>query len=347
MTTSRHSDGARELGIVGTGRVAKSLGVLLNRRGFQIAAVAGRSVESAKETARFVGSTEAAVISDLPRYASRILIAVSDDSIAPVAQALAQGNLRSGIVLHTAAAGGPEALACLREEDNSVGVLHPLQTIPNAARGIETLPGATFAYAGDEAAIAWAGTLIAALGGKPLAIPSPQWHLYHAAAVFASNYHLTLIDAALELMQGAGLARGAALDALRPIIRATTENVLSSGPELALTGPILRGDAATVRKHFRALERCLPETKNLYAAAGLRTVALAMRSGLSSEAAREITEALTGTSDQPSAGRSAGTAATSRRATSDADRLSRSEGGADSQSAASPTLRDAWFKGDS
>src|SRR6185437_1456273 len=152
---------------------------------------------------------------------------------------------------------------------------------------------------------------------------SPQWHLYHAAAVFASNYHVTLIDAALELMQGAGLARGAALDALRPIVHATTENVLSSGPERALTGPILRGDAGTVRKHFQALERCLPETKDLYAAAGLRTVMLAMRSGLSSEAAREITEALTGTSDQPSAGRSAGTAATSRRATSDADGLSR------------------------
>jgi hypothetical protein len=109
MTTSRHSDGARELGIVGTGRVAKSLGVLLNRRGFQIAAVAGRSVESAREAARFVGSTEAVVIHDLPQYASRILIAISDDAIAPVAQALAQGNLRSGIVLHTAAAGGPGA----------------------------------------------------------------------------------------------------------------------------------------------------------------------------------------------------------------------------------------------
>jgi predicted short-subunit dehydrogenase-like oxidoreductase (DUF2520 family) len=125
--------------------------------------------------------------------------------------------------------------------------------------------------------------------------------------VFASNYHVTLIDAALELMQGAGLSRGAALNALRPIIRATTENVLSSGPELALTGPILRGDAATVRKHFQALERCLPETKDLYAAAGLRTVALAMRSGLSSEAAREITEALGGADSQSAASRLFGT----------------------------------------
>lgn len=292
MTTSRHSDSARELGIVGTGRVAKSLGALLSRCGFPIVAVAGRSLESARETARFVGSAEAVAIVRLPRYASRILIAVSDDAIAPVAQSLARGHLRSGIVLHTAAAAGPEALSSLREQDNSVGVLHPLQTIPSAERGIETLPGAAFACAGDDAATAWAGTLIATLGGRPLSIPAPQWHLYHAAAVFASNYHVTLIDAALELMQGAGLARGEALDALRPIIRATTENILSNGPELALTGPILRGDAGTVRKHSRALERCLPETKDLYAAAGLRTVKLAMRSGLSSEAARKVTEAL-------------------------------------------------------
>jgi predicted short-subunit dehydrogenase-like oxidoreductase (DUF2520 family) len=110
--------------------------------------------------------------------------------------------------------------------------------------------------------------------------------------VFASNYQVTLVDAALELMQCAGLSRGEALDALQPLIRATTENVLCAGPEQALTGPVRRGDSGTVRKHLRALEACLPETKDLYAAAGFRTVPLAVRSGLSNGAARDLAEAL-------------------------------------------------------
>ncbi len=294
MTTARHSDDAHKLGIVGTGRVAKSLGALLHLAGLQITAVAGRSLERALETARFIGSGEAVDIPDLPKYANRILIAVADDAVAPVACTLAQAGLRSAIVLHTAAAAGPEALACLQQNENSTSVLHPLQTIPDTESGIQALPGATFAYAGDETAITWARTLIDAIGGKPLAISPGEWHLYHAAAVFASNYQVTLIDAAVELMQKAGVERRQALDVLRPLVRAATENVLFAGPEHALTGPIRRGDEGTVRKHLSGLERCLPETKRLYAAAGLRTVPLAVRSGLSSGAARAITQVLGG-----------------------------------------------------
>lgn len=294
MTTARHSDDAHKLGIVGTGRVAKSLGALLHRGGFRIVAISGRSLESAREAARFIGSGKAIAISDLPKHANRVLIAVSDDAVAPTACMLAEAGLRSAIVLHTAAAAGPEALACLQQNENSTGVLHPLQTIPDTESGIQALPGATFAYAGDEAATAWASTLIDAIGGKPLAIRPGEWHLYHGAAVFASNYQVTLIDAAVELMQKAGVERRQALDALGPLVRAATENVLFAGPEHALTGPIRRGDEGTVRKHLSGLERCLPETKRLYAAAGLRTVPLAVRSGLSSGAARAITQALGG-----------------------------------------------------
>jgi predicted short-subunit dehydrogenase-like oxidoreductase (DUF2520 family) len=110
--------------------------------------------------------------------------------------------------------------------------------------------------------------------------------------VFTSNYQVTMIDAALELMQGAGLDRRESLEALSPLVRATTENVLSTGPEHALTGPIRRGDCGTVRKHLMALDRCLQGTKDLYVAAGLRTVTLAERSGLRPESARAITKLL-------------------------------------------------------
>ncbi len=92
----------------------------------------------------------------------------------------------------------------LRREGNSVGVLHPLQAVPDAERGMETLPGAAYAFAGDDAAYDWARLLIKHLDGKPLAVDPAHWRRHHAAAVMASNYNATLVDAALELMGIAG-----------------------------------------------------------------------------------------------------------------------------------------------
>jgi predicted short-subunit dehydrogenase-like oxidoreductase (DUF2520 family) len=103
---------------------------------------------------------------------------------------------------------------------------------------------------------------------------------------------MTLVDTALELMEMAGIGREAALDALGPILRATTENVLRCGPEQALTGPIRRGDVGTIRRHLSAVENASPETRHLYVAAGLRTIAIAERSGLEESAAREVRKVL-------------------------------------------------------
>jgi len=215
-----------------------------------------------------------------------------DGAIPEVAAELAEGGLRDGIVLHTSGAAGPHALEILREAGNAVGVLHPLQTVPSAEQGVEALPGATYAFAGDEGAAAWAARLVDRLGGRVLRVDPEFWQHYHAGAVMACNYQMTLVDAALELMEMAGVGRSEALDALGPILRATTENVLKSGPEQALTGPIRRGDLGTIRRHLAALENALPETRQLYIAAGLRTVPVAERAGLEASAARAVEEAL-------------------------------------------------------
>ncbi|MGD0499721.1 MAG: Rossmann-like and DUF2520 domain-containing protein [Bryobacteraceae bacterium] len=283
MTHSTETAGNDAIGIAGTGRVAQALAALLRRNGAAGIVVAGRR-------------SGAIALRELPRRARRILIAVADDAIGEVAGELAAGGLRDGIALHTCGSAGPEALAALRASGNSIGVLHPLQTVPTPERGVETLAGAVFACAGDARAVAWARALIAQLGGKPLAIDPLHWQRYHAAAVMASNYHAALVDAALELMEDAGIRRGPALEALAPLIRAATDNVLALGPEAALTGPIRRGDVGAVQRNLQALEDATPETRNLYVSAGLRTLALARRAGLSDGAARRIEAALEGSS---------------------------------------------------
>ena len=109
----------------------------------------------------------------------------------------------------------------------------------------------------------WAEQIIRVMDGKPLLIDAQNWQSYHAAAVMACNYQVTLVDAALELMENAGVNRATALAALEPLIRTTTENILLSGPEAALTGPIRRGDSGTIRQTHDGTRRVLRHSREI------------------------------------------------------------------------------------
>ncbi len=111
----------------------------------------------------------------------------------------------------------------------------------------------------------------------------------------ASNYQCALMDSALELFAQAGIDRDSALAALGPIVRAAAQNISAHGPVNALTGPIARGDAGTVETHLAALDAASPETRQLYVAAGLRTLSIAQKGGLPEANANAIHSTLTAT----------------------------------------------------
>jgi predicted short-subunit dehydrogenase-like oxidoreductase (DUF2520 family) len=108
----------------------------------------------------------------------------------------------------------------------------------------------------------------------------------------ASNYVTALLAAAGELMEAAGVARGDALGALGPLVRASVENALRLGPAAALTGPIQRGDLATVAAHLAALPAARPSIQMLYRAAGLAALEIARGSGLAAGRAAEMEQIL-------------------------------------------------------
>jgi predicted short-subunit dehydrogenase-like oxidoreductase (DUF2520 family) len=279
---------ALAIGIAGTGRMARALGRVLFTRGVPIAAVGGRDPENAADAAEFIGCTKGVKLHNLPSFCSQILISVSDDAIPAVVDQLVFGGLSSGLALHTCGAHGPGVLAPLRARGNEVGVFHPLVGVPQAERGVIAMPGATFACAGDPAALEWALEMVEILEGQRLAVDPERWHLYHAAAAIAGNYQCTLADVALELLEHAGVPRESALPAFANFLRATTESILAIGPVKALPGPISRGDAGTIRSHVMALQAAgSPATNALYAAAGLRTIEVARKKGTLSESAAE------------------------------------------------------------
>ena len=149
----------------------------------------------------------------------------------------------------------------------AVGSMHPLQTVADPWSGGDRLRGVAFALAGEPEALAVARRLVRALDGQPLVIPPKLRPLYHAAAVFASNYLVALVSAAVRLLGQTGVDEEDAVAAVLPLIRGTLNNLGNLGVGAALTGPIARGDVDTVRLH---LARLSPEDRALYCALGAR-----------------------------------------------------------------------------
>jgi predicted short-subunit dehydrogenase-like oxidoreductase (DUF2520 family) len=291
--------GPGPIGIAGAGRVAQALGRLLKERGEPVVAVASRNLDHARAAAAFIGDAEAVAYASLARRASRVLIAVADDAVPLVAAVLAESGMNGGAALHTCGARGPEALAALAANGVSCATLHPLQTFATPEQGLAALPGCAFGITGEGPAAAWAERIAALVGGRALRIAADRRPLYHAAAVMASNYVVALIDAAAMLMGAAGIGADEALVALAPLVKASAANAIRLGPVRALTGPLERGDAATILAHCSALAAGIPPSvRGLYRAAGLHALEIARRRGLSEADARKLEEILRKGSDE-------------------------------------------------
>lgn len=289
------SAGSTQIAIAGAGPVAQALGKALQDCGFGIACVASRDLNHAKAAADFIGGDAHAVpYRDIPFHASHVLLAVADRAILPVAEELASSNGNLRVALHTCGNYGAEVLTPLTKVGVSCGGIHPLQTIRNPTQGAIALRSAAFAVSGDAEAIHWAEELATALSGHILHIRPDARPLYHAAAVMASNYIAALMDSAEQLMLAAGVPKQDALRALAPLAKASLDNVIRCGALEALTGPVVRGDAATVAAHMQGLETVEHSIAGLYQAAGLHALDMAGRRGLTGQDAAGVHRALVG-----------------------------------------------------
>ena len=225
-----------------------------------------------------------------------------DDRIQEVAEALARwGSLRKGAVLIHVSGGRPaSAMSLAREGGAHVASMHPLQTFASAdqqagsaSAAVDLLSGALFACEGDEEALLVVREIVEVLGGRYVAIDGEKKALYHAGAVMASNYLVTLVGSAAELFEEAGIPRDEAIRALAPLLRGTVANLERVGLPMALTGPIARGDADTVEIHAREIARARPDLLPLYQALGLWTLPIAEQKGAMPEgSAKRIERAL-------------------------------------------------------
>jgi len=269
-----------DVAVVGAGRVGTAMAVLLQRAGHRILAVSG-SERTRERAARYLPGVPVRSNEDAARGARVVLLGTPDSAIEPACEGLVRsGALGEGaVVAHLSGATGLDALAAARAAGASVLSVHPLQTCPDVDAGIERIPGSAFAVTALGEPDYLVGERLAAdVGGRPFRLDDARKPLYHAAAVFASNYLVAITALAERMERVAGVPEP--LEALAPLQRATLDNVHAMGVAEALTGPAVRGDAPTVERNLRALAEHAPEAIAAYVA--LADVAL----GLAADAGR-------------------------------------------------------------
>lgn len=254
--------------IVGPGRVGRSLAAAAARAGLPAELIGRERLEDGG--AGLSGRT--------------VLLCVPDGAIADAAARVGAltGSAPPARIGHVSGVTGLEALAPAGAPSRFS--LHPLQTFPGPGTDPSGCPAAT--AGSDPEAAAAARSLALALGMEPFAVAEEDRAVYHAAAAIASNFLVALEQTAAELLDGIAVERPRRV--LAPLIERSLANWAERGPA-ALTGPIARGDEATVGMHRAALADRRPDLLGLYDALTERTRAVASGAGFEGGGAGEVT----------------------------------------------------------
>ena len=231
-----------DLVVVGAGRAGGSIAIAAGGAGHTVVGVLSRAVSDLGPTLAWEAPLPAC---DL------VILAVGDSAIQSVAERLAPWAGAVPAAVHLSGFVSVSALAALAERDVATGSFHPLQTLPDPVQGARALAGSWAAVTAGPDLAPRLTVLGESLGMRVFSLVDEAKPLYHAAAASAANY----VAEALALSADLARAAGVPFEAMEPLTRSVVDNVFRLGPDASLTGPIARGDTATVRGQLEAVER--------------------------------------------------------------------------------------------
>jgi len=266
------------IGFIGAGITGTALAVRLAQHGYQVIAVSSRSLSSAKRLAgRISGCQVYNGAQEVAEMAQLVFITTPDDIIPEVAAEVKWHKEQS--VVHCSGAHSIDILEPAKQRGANTGCFHPLQTFASVDQAIENIPGSTFAIEAEEPLLDVLKEMATTLEGDWVTLKAGDKVLYHAAAVFACNYLVTLVKVATDLWQTFQVPPEQAVKALMPLLRGTLSNIENVGLPNCLTGPIARGDMGTISRHLESLEKQAPPLLNIYKELGRQTIPIALDKG--------------------------------------------------------------------
>ncbi|GHE38977.1 hypothetical protein GCM10017673_46710 [Streptosporangium violaceochromogenes] len=281
------------VGVVGAGRVGSALGAALARAGHRVVAASGVSDSSRERAVERLGLVPSRP-QDVVAKADLVLLTVPDDVLPDLVAGLAGtgAELRGKLVAHTSGAYGLAVLNPAIRQGALPLALHPVMTFTGRDDDLRRLTGISYGVTAPGPLRPVAEALVIEMEGEPVWIEDADRPLYHAALAGAANHMVTLVAESSELLGRIGVEQPGRM--LGPLLGAALDNVLRLGIA-GLTGPVVRGDAGTVRKHVDALILAAPEAADAYVALARLTADRALAAGLlKPEAAERLLDALGG-----------------------------------------------------
>lgn len=271
------------ISIVGAGNFGSALAQLLVEAGYavhEIVTRAGKKPSKAAHAAAQKGGAAAVALDRAALNSELLWLCVPDDAIGDCASKIAKRGTTAKIVLHSSGALASDVLEPLRKRGVSVGGAHPLMSF--VAGPAPSMDNVLFAVEGDRAAVAAATMIARDLGAVSFTIKKDKKALYHAFGAFTSPLLVAHLATAERLAREAGVPKASIRKAMRPIIGRTLENYFANGAAASFSGPLVRGDVETIRKHLKALRR-YPRELSVYSALisqSLEVLPVANRAGV-------------------------------------------------------------------
>ncbi|CAB4625703.1 unannotated protein [freshwater metagenome] len=278
------------VGVIGTGRAGSVIGAALHRVGHEVVAVAAVSEISRLRAQALLPQAPVVDVADVAAASDLVLVAVPDD----VLEGLLAGLAASGVVkpgqfwVHLSGRYGTEVMAPVAAEGALPLAIHPVMSFTGTSMDLMRLEECPFGVTAPDELRSAAEALVIEIGGDPIWVPEDKRVLYHAALAFGSNYLITLVAQSADLLAAAGIEEPRRV--LAPLLGASLDNALRLGDQ-ALTGPVARGDAATVEAHLAVLKNQSELAAASYRALARVTADRAVDAGLLSAA---LAEALLG-----------------------------------------------------
>ena len=267
--------------VIGAGAVGAALAERLAARGYTVKAVISRRRAQAQALAAQVGAAVASdAPEDLPAEAHLVFCCVPDDALPALAGTLAALPRRwpACVVAHTSGARTAGVLAPLAAQGAATLSFHPVQTFTRRT-GPDAFDGIYCGLEGDARAVEVGRRVAADLGAQSVVLEAEAKVRYHLAASVASNFFVTLMALAGDLLVDSGVEEATAQALLHPLVDSTWRRLAEEPPEQTLTGPVPRGDVDTVAAHLSALRAHQPQLMPFYSVMAAETVRLARQAG--------------------------------------------------------------------
>ncbi|MBN18159.1 MAG: hypothetical protein CL758_01560 [Chloroflexi bacterium] len=267
-----------KIGFIGTGSVGGSLALSLHKKNYPIVALASKKYTSAEKLAKTIPNCKAyKSLNKVIEKSEVIFITTTDDCIENIVSSLVWQSNKA--VIHCSGAASTDILKHASQQKASTGTFHPLQAFASIEKGVESIPGTTFAIEGDPNIISYLKDIAFKLEGSYILLKAEDKVLYHVSGVMLGGLLTSFAATTAQIWDSIGLSREEGLKSLSHMMEQVSKNLNTLGIPAAIAGPYPRGDIGTIKKHLKELYTKYPKILPLYCELALCALPLAIEKG--------------------------------------------------------------------